>query len=341
MASLDFEKEKNEFREFYSDNHDLLKDATQFFESLIASLVASISGIETPTVISRLKDREESIKKFSLKYQIELEKTRTPYSIRDHITDLIGVRIICYYETDITIVAKVLKDNFSVLEETNKSAEIEEKENTFGYKGHHLDMKLSGVRVDLPECSRYKEIRFEVQVRSIIQDAWSALDHKIKYKKSIPPSLKRQINALAALFEIADREFTQIKSTTQELEEGTVDKTLVLPSAASQFDVFTFLSVVADEFPGHQFQGFKADGFAQEIIRWKSNITSDEFRSALTENKEKVNAYIAYQAAEHGNVLNPFTQIRHMLYLHDKSAFQLVLYENQRENFDKWLASQT
>lgn len=341
MDSLDFEKEKNEFREFYSDSHDLLKDATKFFESLISSLVASIAGIETPTVISRLKDREESIKKFSLKYQTDLEKSKTPYSIRDYITDLIGVRVVCYYETDIAIVAKVLKENFSVLEETNKSAEIEEKENTFGYKGHHLDLKIKGVRVDLPECSRYKEIRFEVQVRSIIQDAWSVLDHKIKYKKSIPPSLKRQINALAALFEIADREFTQIKSTTQELEKGKVDKTLVLASEASQFDVFAFLSVVADEFPGHQFQGFKADGFTQEIVRWKSTITLDEFRSALTENKKKINDYTSYQASVHGNVLNPFTQIRHMLYLHDKSAFQLVLYEHQRKSFDAWLASPT
>lgn len=340
MASLDFEKEKNEFREFYSDSHDLLKDATKFFESLISSLVASVSGIETPTVISRLKDREESIKKFSLKYQTELEQTKTPYSIRYHITDLIGVRVICYYETDIALVAKVLKDNFSVLDETNKSAEIEEKENTFGYKGHHLDLKINGVRVDLPECSRYKEIRFEVQVRSIIQDAWSVLDHKIKYKKSIPPSLKRQINALAALFEIADREFTQIKNTTQELEEGKVDMALVLDSEASKFDVFAFLSAVADEFPDYQFQGFKADGFTQEIVRWKSNITLEEFKRALTENKEKVNNYTAYQASDHGNVLNPFTQIRHMLYLHDKHAFQLVLYESQRENFDKWLASQ-
>lgn len=221
-----------------------------------------------------------------------------------------------------------------------KVRKLKKKKTHLDIKGHHLDLKINGVRVDLPECSRYKEIRFEVQVRSIIQDAWSVLDHKIKYKKSIPPSLKRQINALAALFEIADREFTQIKSTTQELEEGKADMTLVLDLEASKFDVFAFLSAVADEFPEYQFQGFKADGFTQEIVRWKSNITLEEFRRALTENKEKVNNYTAYQASDHGNVLNPFTQIRHMLYLHDKSAFQLVLYESQRENFDKWLASQ-
>lgn len=337
MASLDFEKEKNEFREFYSDNHDLLQDATKFFESLISSLVASDTELETPTVISRLKDREESIKKFSLKYQTDLEAAKQPYSIRDHITDLIGVRVICYYETDIPTVTELLKNNFSVLDETNKSAEIEEQENAFGYKGHHLDLKINGMRADLPECARYKDTRFEVQVRSIVQDAWSVLDHKIKYKKSIPPRLKRQINALAALFEIADREFTQIRSTTRELETtGVADSN---SPENPKFDVFGFLSVVSEEFPGYQFPGFKADGFSQEIVRWKNDITPAEFKNVLTANKPKIEEYIAYQAKEHGNVLNPFTQIRHMLYLYDKKAFQLVLYENQRESFEKWLSS--
>jgi hypothetical protein len=36
------------------------------------------------------------------------------------------------------------------------------------------------------------------------------LDHKIKYKKSIPQYLKRRINRLSALFEIADEEFLNI-----------------------------------------------------------------------------------------------------------------------------------
>lgn len=336
VASLDFDKEKNEFREFYSDNHDLLNDATKFFESLVASLASSIPDIEQPTVISRLKDREESIKKFSLKYQTELESTKTEYSIKDHITDLIGVRIICFYETDIAKITKALKDNFVLLEETNKSAEIEKHENTFGYKGHHLDVKINDERSKLQEYKRYKDMRFEVQVRSIIQDAWSVLDHKIKYKKSIPPNLKRQINALAALFEIADREFTQIRETTNSLEKGQIEN---IETGEPKFDVFAFLSVANEAYPGYQFHGFKADGFSQEILRWKNDITAKEFQDVIINNRAKIDEYAAYQKADHGNSLNAFTQIRHMLYLYDKEKFSLVLYENQRESFEKWLAT--
>src|SRR5690606_14456225 len=127
-------------------------------------------------------------------------------------------------ETDISKVVKILRDNFEVIEETDKSAELESQENVFGYKGHHLDLRINAKRAVLPEYEKYRDLRFEVQVRSTIQDAWSVLDHKIKYKKSIPHSLKRQINALAALFEIADREFTNIKQLTEELREDKAEK---------------------------------------------------------------------------------------------------------------------
>ena len=51
------------------------------------------------------------------------------------------------------------------------------------------------------EAEKFKNIRIELQIRTVIQDAWSILDHKIKYKNSIPQNLKRRINRLSAKFE--------------------------------------------------------------------------------------------------------------------------------------------
>lgn len=93
-----------------------------------------------------------------------------------------------------------------LLEESDKTQQLEE-EGAFGYKGLHLDLKLLPNRQELPEYRRFRDLRFEVQLRTIVQDAWSALDHKIKYKKNIPHVLKRRINRLAAIFELADQEF--------------------------------------------------------------------------------------------------------------------------------------
>lgn len=338
MPSLDFEKEKNLFREYHTDAISLLDGAGSLFRSLVASLTSNVAGLETPSVSYRIKDKEECIKKFALKYQIVLENQNLEYQIKDYIADLIGLRVVCYYETDIPKVVSILRANFEVLEETDKSAELESKENVFGYKGHHLDLRINDLRASLPEYGPYRDLRFEIQVRSTIQDAWSVLDHKIKYKKSIPHTLRRQINALAALFEIADREFTNIRNLTEELKEN---KSAAVhagtTTSADKLDVFEFLAVVEEYYPGYQFQGFKADGFVQEINRWKPELNAGAFSQLMNEYFPLAQEYRTYQEHEYGNELNPFTQIRHALYISDKDSFKLVLYDNQRNNFDRWL----
>lgn len=339
MASLDFDTEKSAFREWYDSKRTALTRAASQLENLIASLTSSSDEIEEPTVSHRVKDREECIRKFALKYQTDLESTSTEYEIKDHITDLVGLRVVCYYETDIARVVDILRTNFKVIDETNKSAELMAQDNVFGYKGHHLDLQVNGERANLPEYKECLDLRFEVQVRSTIQDAWSVLDHKIKYKKSIPHELKRQINALAALFEIADREFTDIRELTERFKKR-VESNIGEPrqAEAKPLDVFEFLALTQPYFPDFQFQGFKADGFVQEINRWNPKLDGAAYKSVVDKYLPEIDKYAAYQKAEHGNDLNPFTKLRHALYLHDKDSFKLVLYDIQRSTFEKWCA---
>ncbi|WP_295578974.1 hypothetical protein [uncultured Lamprocystis sp.] len=210
MPSLDFEAERAQFLDFYTSNRHLLDDAKNSFVALINALLIHAGEIAISKIEGRVKDREECIKKFNLKYRTSLESTSTPYTIRDHITDLIGLRVVCLYEDDIERIESCLSEHFDVVDRTDRIAQIENTEGSFGYKGLHLDLRLNAIRIALPEYSKYSEFRFEVQIRTIIQDSWSVLDHKIKYKKSIPTRLKRRINTLAALFELADREFREI-----------------------------------------------------------------------------------------------------------------------------------
>jgi len=346
MASLDFEAEKTIFREYYNDNRLRLLDAQEFFRSLIATLAGQLPEVEKPLVTARLKDRDECIAKFSRKYQASLEASKTEYSIAAHITDLIGIRIVCLYENEVETVVKTLRDNFFVLEESNKIEKVESTENTFGYKGFHLDLKVNDARLELPEYSRFGDLRFEVQVRTTIQDAWSALDHKIKYKKSIPPNLKRRINTLAALFELADHEFLSIRKKTQELLSEAEDTAPLIaeneqPTASVgsdrlRLDVFTFLSVVKERFPDYTFLPHAADGFVQDLLQLKSTLTSIELASVLERYLEKVKEY----RLQSRHALNPYTQIRHSLYLESRDTFGAVLFDKQREQFELWLSRQ-
>lgn len=358
MPSLDFDQEKQEFRDFYSENFNLLEDSKLSFCALINALVSHRGNIAVSKIDGRVKDKEECIRKFNRKYRKSLESENTPYSIKDHITDLIGIRIVCLYEDDIEKIKNVLSDHFDVIDVTDKISIIEKTEDSFGYKGLHLDLKLGPERKEMPEYKAYAEFDFEVQIRTIIQDSWSVLDHKIKYKKSIPNRLKRRINTLAALFELADREFREIRSATEEeLRKAEADEELdEIPTPAnigpqqptpssngrSLLNAFGFLKIAKHFFRDFEFEAHKVDGFTEEIVSLEPEITKSKFNLYMKDNVAKVKQYKAHfeSNSNSAETLNPYTIIRHCLYLGDKIRFSSILTNNSKESFEQWLGNQ-
>lgn len=354
MPSLDYETEKQIFRDYYNENHGLLDGAKYSFITLVNSLIRSSSDIALSKIEGRVKDRDECVKKFSRKYRTGLETEGREYRIIDHVTDLIGVRVVCLYEDDIEKIKDLLCAHFEVIDITDKIAQIENTENSFGYKGLHLDLKLNDQRKELPEYSKFVDFGFEVQVRTIIQDSWSVLDHKIKYKKSIPNHLKRRINSLAALFEVADREFREIRNSTEEgikaedvtqeqisqesdqIEAGDAQPRFTI----SPLNAFSFLKIANHFFHEYEFEPHKVDGFTEEIVSLKPDITRGKFNFYMRENISKVKRYQEYFEKEYPNdKLNPYTIIRHCLYLGDKKVFSNLLTNQATETFEAWQES--
>lgn len=344
MGSTDFETEKARFKEYYAANSSVLRDASDSLRTLLSLLLTDNDDFETPLVTSRVKDRDECIAKFSLKYQSRCEEAGEPYEIRDHITDLIGLRVTCLYESDVPLIRSVLAAGFEVLDETDKTRALETQEGVFGYKGVHLDLRLLSNRRDLPEYRRFRDLKFEVQIRTEVQNAWSVLDHKIKYKKNIPHALKRRINRLAALFELADQEFLHIRDETRQLEEkATLPQTKGAPATKASappapLDTFAFLGMAVSRFPTYTFFDNKADGFVAELLRLDPDLTADAIELVLTKRDEQLHRYRAYQYERFRNRLNPYTTIRHALYAENPEKFSQLLFDLQRATFDRWLA---
>lgn len=353
MSSLDFEAEKQRFRDYYNEHQGLLDGAKNSFITLVNSLIRSSSDIALSKIESRVKDRDECIKKFSWKYRTSLETKGCKYQIIDHLSDLIGIRVVCLYEDDIEKIKDLLCAHFGVIDIADKIAQIESTENSFGYKGLHLDLKLNEQRKSLPEYSKFNNLSFEVKIRTIIQDSWSVLDHKIKYKKSIPNKLKRRINSLAALFEVADREFREIRTATEEsinaedltpvqisqefdqIEAGQVEKEY----KAHILNAFSFLKIANHFFSGFEFEPDKVDGFTEEIVSLKSGISRGKFNFYMRENIATVKRYkLFFERKFAADTLNPYTLIRHCLYLGDKELFAKLLTNQTKETFENWLA---
>ena len=351
MPSLNFEKERRNFREYYDRHLKQFEDAKTTFIDLIESVIRQANIGEVTKVEGRVKDKEECIKKFHRKYQSKLETDEKSYRIKDYITDLIGIRVVCLYEDQIAHVSEVLQQQFRTIDVTDKISAVEGTYDSFGYKGLHMDLALSDDQLVLPMNKPYAKLSFEVQIRSLIQDAWSVLDHKIKYKKSIPNDLRRRINVLSALFELADREFKEIRNATAELiqqatvapiddlpvEEGIVDE-----AAASEkrINAFNFLRVAGHFFRDFEFEDYKVDGFVQDILKLDPDFEKADLHKSLIENLKTVREYSDdFLAKDSDNTFSPYSSIRYCLYLSDRKTFQKILSRRARERFDEWLAT--
>ena len=210
-----------------------------------------------------------------------------------------------------------------------KQVYLKKTENQFGYKGLHLQLKLKKKRGADKNIEDYSSLVFELQIRTVIQDAWSILDHKIKYKKSIPHNLKRRINRLSALFEIADEEFLSIKKEILQEEKIIYDRLRKKRSLDTNLalDVFRFLYIAKKHFPDYKFIEYKVDNFVQEILIHKSDFTESGLELAIAKY-----LHFSNKIEKAGNqTLNPYTKIRYCLYRYDRKLFENILSSYQKE----------
>jgi len=352
LPSLDFDREQAIFRSDYDSGLPHFERIMTAAMARMREAIAEARIGEVAKIEGRIKDREECLRKFQRKYQSRLEAAEQPYEIRDYLSDLIGIRIVCLYDDQIPLLAALLKEHFRVLDVTDKISAVESTEDIFGYKGLHMDLAVDG-SLQGGETSPGEPLRLEVQIRTLIQDAWSVLDHKIKYKKSIPSDLKRRINVLSALFELADREFKAIRDETIELmQEATGAPVVDQPEESGGaeppatrgggrvINVFSFLRIAGHFFRDFDFDDDKVDDFVQDILKLNAGFQKSELHRSLTENLKTVRDYRDdFMAANPHRSFSPYTMIRHCLYLYEREDFARILARGHQERFLAWLSA--
>lgn len=126
------------------------------------------------------------------------------------ITDIAGVRVVFLYKSDRPQLEAAIERNLEVIDRVDKIEAAGPER--FGYGALHYLVRLgrgaSGARYD-----DLKDLICEVQVRTILQDAWAIVAHHMSYKEeaAVPEELRRDLNGLSALFELADKNFDSLK----------------------------------------------------------------------------------------------------------------------------------
>ncbi len=192
-------------KEFYSRLGNNLEEA--FRQFLIQRKIAFHN------VNHRVKDFESFLEK------IERKEYKDP---QNQIEDFLGIRIICYYASDLELIENLIKEEFDVKEALDKVGSLES--DRFGYRSYHYIVAIKENWCSAPNYRNLNGLKVEVQVRTILMHAWADIEHKLAYKSQdqVPHQFRRKLSQLSALLEIADQQFQILKNERDVLKANLI-----------------------------------------------------------------------------------------------------------------------
>lgn len=151
--------------------------------------------------------------------------------IEEDRKDLAGIRLIFYTNTDVDrfLASRLIFENFEIdLQATKIHHPTKENEGT-RYQAIHYVVSLKEERAKLPEYAKFKKLRCEIQIHTILNHAWSETSHDILYKdrprdgfgsKAMESITKRFNNIMDTYLMPAGYEFQRVQHDYERLQQG-------------------------------------------------------------------------------------------------------------------------
>ena len=134
-------------------------------------------------------------------------------SVEKNLNDVAGVRVICSFIDDIYTVADMLlrQDDITLI----KKKDYIEHPKDNGYRSLHLI-----IEIPVFFSNQKKNMRVEVQFRTIAMDFWASVDHKLKYKKNVknPEMIAGELRKCADIISSVDQRMQEIRTMIEEGE---------------------------------------------------------------------------------------------------------------------------
>jgi ppGpp synthetase/RelA/SpoT-type nucleotidyltranferase len=196
--------ELDEFERAYNEAAASFSALAPLAADLVGRLLTE-EGIRVHSISRRVKDKES--------VQRKLASKADRYSNVKSLTDLLGLRIITYFPDEVDVVASVIEREFAIDRENSVDKRAILDPDRFGYLSLHYIASLDSQRASLTEYKRFAGLKFELQIRSILQHAWAEINHSLGYKSEavLPKELRRRFFRLAGLLELADDQFLELK----------------------------------------------------------------------------------------------------------------------------------
>ena len=173
---------------------DALRERGEVLHAQLAALLRLDPALKLHSTTMRVKSRASLAAKLA-------RPDRTYGSVWD-VTDLVGIRVITYFEDGVDRVGEIIEAHLPVELEHSTDKRGTDDTGRFGYRSLHYVCRLGHGRA-----------RAEIQVRTMLEHAWAEIEHDLGYKTrdSVPAAARRRLSRLAGMLELADHEFVAIR----------------------------------------------------------------------------------------------------------------------------------
>ncbi|HIW42355.1 MAG TPA: GTP pyrophosphokinase family protein [Candidatus Mediterraneibacter vanvlietii] len=215
-----------EYREMMMAYSCAIKEVKTKFDVLDTEFHIRNKRNPISTIHTRLKSQTSILEKM---HRIGCPPTLE--NIEEQLNDIAGVRVICSYVDDIYEIADALirQDDIHLLRKKDYIAHPKPN----GYRSLHL---IVSVPVFFAECK--KDMKVEVQIRTIAMDFWASLEHQIKYKKDISNSdeIIGRLKNCADVIAETDLEMQKIRQEMEKAQDSREDVETIFEKL-KKFDV--------------------------------------------------------------------------------------------------------
>lgn len=215
---------KQRIKNLYESYHDYL-------DIILSRITVELGNIlqlsSQPTFKKRVKSFNSYYKKVLRLKPKEASENKSLVCL----TDMIGIRVICAFLEDLNLAVQQIREHFEIVEVENKGAE--KKFSEFGYESIHVLIKIPNDCLP-PDFEQFKDLPelpedavCEIQIRTILQDAWAEVEHELIYKQEFTPMdipLRRKLASLNASLSLADITFQEIRDYQNKLQREIAER---------------------------------------------------------------------------------------------------------------------
>ncbi len=252
------------------------------------------------------------------------------------ILDICGVRVICLFLSDLQRIGEIVESRFAIHIKDDKI--YTKAEEAFGYLSIHyvgsLLPSFSGPRYD-----DLKELKFEIQLRTIAMHAWATVSHYLDYKSplAVPSDLRKDFNALSALFYVADTHFELFFRSSQQAREAAEEKAESMPEIGKEeINLDTLAAYLVKKYPNRQHAGPKLVSGLVEKLQAAGYSRIEQLEVTLQGSETALEEFEKENWLAHGHRGSDVATVRVSLAIADQNFCKLDYPAGVFEDLEKY-----